>query len=125
MKNLFMTIAGSSGLLVVGIGAFGAHVIQPSVTPESFATFQTGVLYHMIHTLALLGISILTTQFQNISILNASGWFFTFGIVLFSGSLYLLSISGIKILGAVTPVGGLLLLCGWSCLIRFSIKLKI
>ena len=125
MKNLFMTIAGSSGLLVVGIGAFGAHVIQPSVTPESFATFQTGVLYHMIHTLALLGISILTTQFQNISILNASGWFFTFGIVLFSGSLYLLSISGIKILGAVTPVGGLLLLCGWSCLIRFSIKVKI
>ena len=125
MKNLFMTIAGASGLLVVGIGAFGAHVIQPSVTPESFATFQTGVLYHMIHTLALLGISILTTQFQNISILNASGWFFTFGIVLFSGSLYLLSISGIKILGAVAPVGGLLLLCGWSCLIRFSIKVKI
>ena len=124
MKNLFMTIAAVSGFLVVGIGAFGAHVIQSSLTPESFATFQTGVLYHMVHTLALLGISILITKSQNISILNASGWFFTFGIVLFSGSLYLLSISGIKILGAIAPFGGLSFLCGWSCLIKFSIKVK-
>ena len=125
MKNLFMTIAGVNGLLAVGIGAFGAHIIKPTITPESFATFQTGVLYHMVHTLALFGTSILITKFKNVSILNASGWFFTFGIVLFSGSLYLLSISGIKILGAITPIGGLSLICAWTCLIRFSIKAKI
>jgi uncharacterized membrane protein YgdD (TMEM256/DUF423 family) len=125
MKNLFMTIAGVNGLLAVGIGAFGAHIIRPTITPESFATFQTGVLYHMVHTLALLGISILITKFKNVSILNAGGWFFTFGIVLFSGSLYLLSISGVKILGAITPLGGLSLICAWTCLVRFSIKVKI
>jgi uncharacterized membrane protein YgdD (TMEM256/DUF423 family) len=125
MKNLFMTIAGVNGLLAVGIGAFGAHIIKPTITPESFATFQTGVLYHMVHTLALLGTSILITKFKNVPILNAGGWFFTFGIVLFSGSLYLLSISGVKILGAITPLGGLSLMCAWACLIRFSIKVKI
>lgn len=125
MKNLFMTIAGVNGVLAVGIGAFGAHIIRPTITPESFATFQTGVLYHMIHTLALLGTSILITKFKNFPILNVGGWFFTFGIVLFSGSLYLLSISGVKILGAITPLGGLSLIFAWMCLIRFSIKVKI
>ena len=124
MRYLFMTIAGVNGFLVVFIGAFGAHIMQPSVTPESFATFQTGVLYHMVHTLALLSISTLIPKSQNILILNATGWFFTFGIVLFSGSLYLLSISEIKILGLVAPFGGLAFLCGWLCLIRFSVKVN-
>jgi uncharacterized membrane protein YgdD (TMEM256/DUF423 family) len=125
MANLFMTIAGINGLLVVSIGAFGAHALKSTVTSESFATFQTGVLYHMVHTLALLCLSILITKFKDISILNASGWFFTIGIVFFSGSLYLLGISGIKTLGAVAPIGGVSFLCGWACLIRFSIKARI
>lgn len=124
MRYLFMTIAGVNGFLVVVIGAFGAHIMQPSVTPESFATFQTGVLYHMVHTLALLSISTLIPKSQNILILNATGWFFTFGIILFSGSLYLISISGVKILGLVAPFGGLAFLCGWLCLIRFSVKVN-
>ena len=71
MANLFMTIAGINGLLVVSIGAFGAHALKSTVTSESFATFQTGVLYHMVHTLALLCLSILITKFKDISIIRA------------------------------------------------------
>ena len=125
MTNLFMTIAGVNGFLVVAIGAFGAHVLKPILTPESFATFQTGVLYHMVHTLALLCLSVLIKKSKNMTVLNASGWFFMFGIVLFSGSLYLLSLSGIKTLGAIAPIGGFSFLCGWACIVTFSIKAEI
>ena len=101
--------------LGVLLGAFGAHGLRGRVTPEMLAVFETGVRYHLVHGLALLAVAWATTRWPNTWI-SASGGLFVAGIVVFSGSLYLLSITGVRWLGAITPIGGLCFVAGWLIL---------
>jgi len=120
MPSLFLTLAGINGFLAVGIGAFGAHALRDRLTPELVSTFQTGVQYHMFHTLALFGVGLLLLVLPQATLPRISGYLFTLGIVLFSGSLYVLAITGIRWLGAITPLGGLCFLAAWGCLVWFA-----
>lgn len=98
------------------LGAFGSHGLRSKVSPESLAVFQTGVQYQMMHALALVFVALLADKLAATGLVLTAGWFFFAGIILFSGSLYALSISGIKRLGAITPLGGLSFLLGWILL---------
>ncbi len=120
----FLIIVAISGFLAVSLGAFGAHGLESILEPDLLATYQTGVEYHFYHTLALFGVAILAKQHNDAGMLRLSGIMFTLGIIVFSGSLYLLAISGIRWLGAVTPIGGLAFLVAWAALLRFAWQLK-
>jgi uncharacterized membrane protein YgdD (TMEM256/DUF423 family) len=112
----FFFIAGSlSAFSAVALGAFGAHGLKERVSPEMLAIFEVGVRYHMYHALALLGVAWAAARWPGGSI-NAAGWLFLLGMLVFSGSLYALSVTGIRWLGAITPIGGAAFLIGWLCL---------
>lgn len=113
-------LGGILGFLGVAFGAFGAHALRARLSPEMLAVFETGVRYQMYHTLALLLVAAAIGHIGNARLLTAAGWSFFGGILLFSGSLYALAVSGITTLGAVTPIGGLLFLIGWACLAVFA-----
>ena len=113
--RIFFALGGFLGFLGVASGAFGAHALKNKLTPEMLAIFETASRYQMLHALALLAAAWAMTQFHP-GLSRAAGWFFIFGTVIFSGSLYILSLSGVKAWGAVTPLGGLLLLAGWLTL---------
>lgn len=123
MPSVFLALAGLSGFLGVGIGAFGAHALKDKLTPELAAVFQTGVQYHLVHTLALFGVGLLLLIAPQAALPRISGTLFFAGIVLFSGSLYLLAISGVRWLGAITPLGGLCFLAAWALLAWFALTL--
>jgi|TARA_B110000881_G_C18547201_1_gene501907 uncharacterized membrane protein YgdD (TMEM256/DUF423 family) len=122
MSKLIIILAGMNGFLAVSIGAFAAHMLRDRLSPELLNTFQTGVQYHMYHTLALFGIGLLMLNFPASSLLRISAYLMMTGIFLFSGSLYLLSITGIRWLGAVTPLGGLCFLAAWALIVWFAAK---
>lgn len=109
-------VAAVLGVLGVGLGAFGAHGLRAKITPESLAVYQTGVQYHLIHTVAIVLAALLTDRLAATNWVLLAGWFFFAGIIVFSGSLYILAISGQRRWGAVTPIGGLLFLAGWALL---------
>ena len=121
VAKLFLTLGSISGALAVMIGAFGAHGLKEKLSADMLAIYKTGVEYHLYHTLALLAVRRLAMHFQS-RWLTASGWSMVAGIVIFSGSLYALSISGVKILGAITPIGGLFFIAGWILLAVAVIK---
>lgn len=104
------------GFLAVALGAFGSHGLKGAVVPEMLSVWQTAVQYQMFHVLALLFVVVCANR-QASSLLTISGWLFVAGIVLFSGSLYALVLTGIKTLGMITPVGGVLFLIGWLVLL--------
>ena len=110
----FAAGAALCGLGVV-LGAFGAHGLRARVTPDMLAVFETGVRYHLIHALGLLAVAWAASRWPNAWI-GAAGWLFAAGIVVFSGSLYILAISGVRWWGAVTPIGGVCFLAGWAAL---------
>ncbi|MEM9998083.1 MAG: DUF423 domain-containing protein [Bacteroidota bacterium] len=110
---MLLTLGAVFGGLGVAAGAFGAHGLENAVTPERLAVFKTGVLYHLLHTLALLLIGILLLQGLDVRL---AGWLLAGGIVVFSGSLYVLVLADIPILGAITPIGGVALIAGWATL---------
>jgi uncharacterized membrane protein YgdD (TMEM256/DUF423 family) len=116
MDRTFLFLGGLGGFLGVGLGAFGAHALRGRLSPEMLAVFETGVRYQMYHSLALVLTSIVAARMTG-WLVTTAGWSFTAGIVLFSGSLYALALSGVTILGAVTPIGGLAFLVGWGCLL--------
>jgi uncharacterized membrane protein YgdD (TMEM256/DUF423 family) len=120
MDRTFLFIAALLGFTGVAAGAFGAHGLRNRVAPELLAVFETAVRYQMYHVFALLIISAAIGHIGNARLLTLSGWFFVAGIFLFSGSLYLLVFTGVRMLGAITPLGGLLFLVGWACLIFFA-----
>jgi len=97
----------------VGLGAFGAHALKARLTADALAIWQTAVLYHGWHALALFGVGAVLLARPDAAPFAWAAWLFAAGIVLFSGSLYALAFTGVKALGAITPVGGLLLLTGW------------
>jgi len=122
MSKLIIILAGVNGFLAVSIGAFAAHMLRDRLSPELLNTFQTGVQYHMYHALALLGIGLMMLNFSVSNLLRISAYLMMSGIVLFSGSLYLLSITGIRWLGAITPLGGLCFLTAWALIVWFATK---
>jgi uncharacterized membrane protein YgdD (TMEM256/DUF423 family) len=113
-KNLIIA-AAISGALAVMLGAFGAHALKTILTAEQLQVFETGVRYHFYHTIALLLTGILYREYTNKFLVWAGNLFIT-GIILFSGSLYVLSITGFKMLGMVTPVGGVCFIAAWVLL---------
>jgi uncharacterized membrane protein YgdD (TMEM256/DUF423 family) len=115
MDRLFFVLGCISGFLGVALGAFGAHALKSRLDADLLATFEVGVRYQMYHAFALLAVGWAQTRWPG-QALNASGWLFVAGTVIFSGSLYLLSLSGTRWLGAITPIGGVALLAGWLCL---------
>jgi uncharacterized membrane protein YgdD (TMEM256/DUF423 family) len=118
MDRAFIVIGALSGCLAVAAGAFGAHALRARLAPEMLDVFQTGVTYEMYHALALVGVGILLARFstEGSTWLSAAGWLFIVGSILFSGSLYLLALSGTLWAGAITPIGGVAFLLGWLAL---------
>jgi uncharacterized membrane protein YgdD (TMEM256/DUF423 family) len=116
MDRLFFALGSASALVAVAAGAFGAHGLRARLTPDLLAVFETGARYQMYHALALLGVAWAVTRWPGPWPVRA-GWFFAVGTLLFSGSLYALALSGVRWLGAVTPLGGLAFLAGWTCLL--------
>ena len=121
MDRTFLLAGAVAGLIAVAFGAFGAHALREKLTPEMLAVFETGVRYQMYHALALLLTAALLPKTTGAAIVYA-GWLFVAGIVLFSGSLYLLAVTGITILGAVTPIGGVAFLAGWALLAMSALR---
>ncbi|KAF2389548.1 MULTISPECIES: DUF423 domain-containing protein [Pseudomonas] len=115
MLRGFLMLAAFFGFTGVALGAFAAHGLKNRLTPEYLAIFHTGVTYQLVHTLALLGVALLATQIPG-RLITWAGASFAIGILLFSGSLYLLTITGVSKLGIITPFGGLAFLIGWFCL---------
>src|SRR6266513_3825371 len=116
MDRTFLLIGSILGFLGVVFGAFGAHALRSRLSPEMLAVFETGVRYQMYHAFALLITALALARFDG-WLLRTAGWLFTAGIVLFSGSLYALALTGVTVLGAITPLGGLAFLAGWACLL--------
>ena len=113
----FFFVAGSLlAFLAVALGAFASHGLKPRLSPDMLAIFETGVRYHMYHALALLAVAWAASHWPG-SKANVAGWAFIFGIIIFSGSLYVLSTTGIRWLGAITPIGGVGFLIGWILLV--------
>ena len=115
MDRTFLLAGAVAGIVAVAFGAFGAHGLRGRLSPDMLAVFETGVRYHMYHALALLLTAAMAQRLDSRAIV-AAGWSFVAGIVLFSGSLYLLAVTGVTILGAITPIGGVAFLAGWVLL---------
>lgn len=111
--KLMLVVGGANAAMVVILGAFGAHALKARLAPEMMAIYQTAIQYHLFHALGLLVIGLLALWFPASAYLRWAGWFMFAGIVLFSGSLYLLSLSGVRWLGAITPLGGLAFIIAW------------
>lgn len=116
MDQIFFILGSIFAGLGVALGAFGAHRLKLHLSPERIETFQTGVQYQMIHALGLLGVAFAVINWPFSYLPPVAGWLFVAGIFLFSGSLYLLSLSGWRWLGAITPLGGIAFILGWLCL---------
>jgi uncharacterized membrane protein YgdD (TMEM256/DUF423 family) len=117
VTNSFVTIGAIFAFMGIGIGAFGAHAVKNTISPASLIIYQTGVQYHLVHALALVLVGILGAKIS-----PWVGKLFSIGICIFSGSLYALALTGIKWLGAITPIGGVCFLAGWALLAYSSTK---
>ncbi|MEM1189160.1 MAG: DUF423 domain-containing protein [Pseudomonadota bacterium] len=116
MTQLTLTLAAISGFLCVALGAFGAHALRNRLDDYALGIFETAVQYQFYHSLALLAVGLLMLQVPASALLRSSALLFIAGICVFSGSLYILSFSGLRWMGAITPLGGLALIGGWLCL---------
>ncbi len=120
MDTTFLLVGSLLGFLGVAAGAFGAHGLRSRLSTEMLAVFETAVRYQMYHVFALLIVAAAIGRLGDARLLSLAGWFFVAGIFLFSGSLYALALSGVTMLGAITPLGGLAFLIGWACLAIFA-----
>lgn len=109
----FLILGGINAALVVMLGAIGAHGLKTRLTAEMLAVYQTAVHYHLFHALGLLAVGLVASQVADSVWLKWSGWLMLLGIILFSGSLYVLSVSGLRWLGVVTPFGGVAFIAAW------------
>jgi uncharacterized membrane protein YgdD (TMEM256/DUF423 family) len=122
MDRTFLMVGALAGFVGVALGAFGAHGLRARLSPESLAVFETGVRYQMYHAFAILIVAVALARFDG-WILRTAGWLFTAGIVVFSGSLYALALTGTRTFGAITPIGGLAFLAAWALLAWTAIAL--
>ena len=113
--KLFLIAAALLGFMSVALGAFGAHALKDKLNPEQLARFETAVRYQFYHVFALLAVSLLSRAWPDLNFAPA-GWAFLAGVVIFSGTLYLINITGVRMFGAITPIGGVLLILGWLLL---------
>ncbi len=121
MDRTFFVLGAMLAALGVAAGAFGAHALRARLSPELLGVFETGVRYHLIHALGLLAVAWAAMRWPGTAT-NAAGWLFVAGTVLFSGSLYALTLSGIRALGAITPLGGVAFIAGWLTLVWAALK---
>ena len=120
MNTTFLLIGSMAGFLGVAAGAFGAHGLRSRLSADMLGVFETAVRYQMYHALAIVATASAIGRMGDARLLVTAGWAFVVGIVLFSGSLYALALSGVSILGAITPLGGVAFLVGWACLAIFA-----
>jgi uncharacterized membrane protein YgdD (TMEM256/DUF423 family) len=123
MNKLFILIGSFLGFTGVALGAFGAHGLKSIVSAEMLSIFETGVRYQMYHAFALLLTAIFNKYFSH-RLLVYAGWFFVLGIILFSGSLYVMALTEIRSLGMITPLGGICFLTGWLMQFLAAFKIK-
>ena len=121
MERIFFSLGALLAGIAVGLGAFGAHALSGTLGPEDLVPFETGVRYQMYHALALLAVAWAVGRWESVQ-LEWAGWLFLFGILVFSGSLYILVLTGQRWLGAVTPLGGLAFIAGWLLLASAVIR---
>jgi uncharacterized membrane protein YgdD (TMEM256/DUF423 family) len=121
MDRVFFGLGAVSAMFAVGAGAFGAHALRARILPEHLAIFETGARYQIYHALALLAVAWAVSRWPG-SLPVLAGWLFVLGSILFSGSLYLLALTGVRWWGAVTPIGGLAFLGGWVCLLLTAVR---
>ncbi len=117
MSKLFLSIGAINAALAVMLGAFGAHGLKRKLGTDMLEIFETGVQYHFYHALGLLAVGLVAYHYPETGYLKWSGWLMLAGIVIFSGSLYVLSISGVRWLGAITPIGGISFIAAWVLLL--------
>ena len=122
MEKTFLLLASIFGALGVALGAFGAHALENRLSADLLSTYETGVRYHFYHVLALLGVVAVLVRWPTSNIAVAAGWLFVIGIVIFSGTLYLLAFTGVRWLGAITPIGGVAFIAGWVCLALAALR---
>jgi uncharacterized membrane protein YgdD (TMEM256/DUF423 family) len=120
--RLFLLLGGLAALLAVAVGAFGAHGLKARIAPELLSAYKTGVEYHFYHALGLILVGLTAWRLPESAHLKAAGWAMLAGIVLFSGSLYLLALTGLGWLGAITPFGGLAFLAAWGLFATAVVK---
>ena len=121
MDRTLLLVGAVAGFIAVGFGAFGAHGLRGRLSSEMMAAFETGVRYQMYHALAILVTAVALAN-VDARLLRIGAWLFALGIVLFSGSLYALALTGVTRLGMITPLGGLAFLAGWALLIVAALK---
>ena len=117
MRNFWLSVSGVLGALAVGLGAFGAHGLKERITPDMLTIYEVGVRYHVYHALAILAVSPAVGLQPDSPWLRRACGAWCAGIIIFSGSLYALAISGEKWLGAITPIGGVAFIAGWCMLV--------
>ncbi len=118
MCRALVAAGGGLGFLAVALGAFGAHALNEHIPADRMITYQVGVQYHLAHALAILLDALMADRLNT----RAVGWLWVAGIVIFSGSLYALALTGIRVLGAITPIGGICFLAGWALLVVRALR---
>ncbi|NOX36237.1 MAG: DUF423 domain-containing protein [Calditrichaeota bacterium] len=113
MDRIFIFLGGLNATIAIALGAFGAHALKGRLSAELFQTFETGTRYHLIHALGLILVGILYHWLERNGWIGVAGWIMLLGIVLFSGSLYLITFSGVRAWGAVAPLGGISFMISW------------
>lgn len=116
MEKTFLLLASLFGGLAVALGAFGAHALESRLSADLLNTYEIGVRYQFYHALALIAVVVVLGRWPTATAAVAAGWLFVAGILIFSGSLYILVFTGIRWLGAITPIGGVAMIAGWLCL---------
>ncbi|MCY8858132.1 DUF423 domain-containing protein [Bacillus atrophaeus] len=120
--KLFLILGAMNALVAVGLGAFGAHGLEGKIPDKYLQVWHTGVQYHMYHALGLLAVAFLADKLSGVGSVTAAGWLMFAGIVLFSGSLYILSVTQVSILGAITPLGGVAFIVSWIMIVVAAVK---
>ena len=121
IQRMFFSLGASFALISVATGAFAAHALKQKLSAEMLTIFEIGARYQMSHALGLIAVAWASTQWEH-QLLTVAGWMFTLGILIFCTSLYVVSLTGIRWLGASTPIGGLAFVIGWFCLAWTAIR---
>ncbi len=122
MDKTFLLLASLFGGLAVALGAFGSHGLSGRLSADLLNTYEIAVRYQFYHALALIGVVVALGRWPQAGLATWAGWLFVAGILIFSGSLYLLVFSGVRWLGAITPIGGVAMIAGWVCLALLALR---